>query len=180
MEFKNRNPKIYVISGKAKSGKDACAKIICNYYKNKKCIKLSFGYYLKNYAKTIIGWNGKERTKPRDFLQQIGIELIKNKIDDKLLINRVCDDIKVYSYFYDIIIITDARLVDEIKSIKDNFSNAVFIKIEKGNDNNGLTKLQQNHITEIDMDNYNDYDYIINNNKSIKELKSKIVSILED
>ena len=33
-----------MISGKAKSGKDTIANIICNYYKDKKCKKISYAY----------------------------------------------------------------------------------------------------------------------------------------
>ena len=104
MELLERKIKIIVLSGKARSGKDIVADIIYNYYKNKKVKKLSYAYYLKQYVKSITNWDGNEDNKPRDLLQFIGIDLIKNKIDNKLLINRVIEDIKVYSYFYDIII----------------------------------------------------------------------------
>ena len=45
MEFIKRNSKIFIISGKARSGKTETAKIIENYYKEKKCITISFAYY---------------------------------------------------------------------------------------------------------------------------------------
>ena len=79
MEFIKRNPKIFILSGKARSGKTESAKIIENYYKEKKCITISFAYYLKDYIKRITGWDGSENTKPRELLQKLGIELIKNK-----------------------------------------------------------------------------------------------------
>ena len=118
-----KEPIIFVLSGKAKSGKNLIADKIENYYKNKRCIQISYAFYLKNYVKNIYDWNGSEEDKPRELLQKIGIDLIKNKIDSNLLIRRVCEDIKVYSYFYDIIIITDARLKDEIEIPKRLFNN---------------------------------------------------------
>ena len=57
-----------------------------NYYETKKCVSLSYSYYLKDYIKRITGWDGNENTKPRDLLQQVGIELIKNKMDNHNLV----------------------------------------------------------------------------------------------
>ena len=180
MEFIKKNPKIIVLSGKAQSGKNVCASIIKNYYNDLglKIVIISYASYLKMYAKEVLGWDGSEDSKPRDFLQQVGVELIKNKINPSMLIDRVIDDIKVYSYFFDVIVISDARFVDEISVIKDNFSNVSVINVlGKSND---LTFEQQNHSTEIGLDGYNDYDFIINNNGSRDELKNKIFNILEE
>lgn len=176
MNFIKKDIKLFIISGKARSGKGEISKIIENYYKKEKCITISFAYYLKDYVKRIIGWDGNENTKPREFLQQLGIELIKNKIDDKLLINRILQDIEVFSYFYDIIIINDARLIDEIESIKQKYSNSISIRVNRDEDNN-LTKDEKNHITETGLNNYNNFDYIINNNDYDK-LVNEIESIL--
>lgn len=178
MEFIKRNSKIYLLSGKARSGKNEVAKIIEEYYKDKKCICLSYSYYLKDYVKRITDWDGSEATKPRDFLQQVGIELIKEQIDSQLLIRRLVEDIKVFSYFYDIIIITDARLVNEIEIPKATFENVTTIRVIRNKDNE-LTDNQKQHLTETDLDNYETFDYIINNN-SYDALKSEVYQILDE
>ena len=175
MEFVKKDIKIFIISGKARSGKDEASNIISAFYKEKKCITISFAYYLKDYIKRITGWDGNENTKPRELLQNLGIGLIKNKIDNKLLINRVLQDIEVFSYFYDIIIISDARLIDEIESIKNNYPNSISFRINN-KDNNNLTEEQKNHITEIGLDNYNKFDYLVNNDYI--NLKKEIENIL--
>lgn len=179
MEFIKRNPKIYIITGKAENGKNEIAKIIEKFYetKNKKAITIAYASYLKQYAKTITKWNGNEQTKPREFLQQIGIELIKNKIKKNLLIERIIDDIKVYSYFFDIIIISDARLVEEIEEIKKINNNVSVINVY-GKENK-LTEKQKRHLTETGLDNYNNYDYKIKNDGNIELLKQTIYDILE-
>lgn len=179
MEFKKKNPKIYILSGKAESGKNEIAKIITEFYeqKSKKIITISYASYLKQYAKEIIKWDGNEKNKPREFLQQIGVELIKNNIKGNLLIERIIDDVKVYSYFFDIIIISDARFKEEIEEIKKLSNNVVVMNIHRKN--NSLTKQQQNHITETALDNYNKYDYKIENEDSKETLKRKIFNILE-
>ncbi|MBR1376316.1 MAG: hypothetical protein IJ565_00675 [Bacilli bacterium] len=177
MEFKKRNIKIYIISGKAHSGKDTIAKYIINKLNHKKVITLTYASYLKMYAANILGWDGSEDTKPRDFLQNIGVELIKNQIDDKFLINRIIEDIKVYSYFYDVVIIGDARFPDEIENIKSNFNNVTVIRIDR--DNNNLTNEQKNHSTEVSLDNYNGYDYVVDNSKDLDSLYKELDKILE-
>ena len=40
MEFIKKNPKLFIISGKARSGKNEISKIIEKYYSNKKCITI--------------------------------------------------------------------------------------------------------------------------------------------
>lgn len=177
MEFNKKNTKIYILSGKAKSGKNLVSEIIEKYYKNKKCITISYSYYLKDYVKRITGWSGSEEDKPREMLQQLGIELIKNKINDKLFINRILEDISVFSYFYDVIIVSDARLIEEIEIPKQKLNNVTTIRINRDIDNN-LTEKQKSHITETALDNYTDFDYIVEN-KDYETLEKEILKILE-
>ena len=179
MEFKKKEIKLFILSGKARSGKDTVASIIKDYYSDKKTIIVSFGHYIKDYAKRVSNWDGSEETKPRELLQQIGIELIKNKIDDKLFINRVFEDIEVFSYFYDIIIVSDARLIDEVSDLKSRFNNSISIRINRINYSNSLTEEENKHLTEVELDNYYDFDYIIEND-NIVDLKDKVEQILKE
>ena len=175
MEFIKKNPKLYLISGKARSGKNEVAKIIEEFYTDKKCITISFGHYIKDYAKRISNWDGNEETKPRELLQQLGVELVKNKINDKLFINRILEDIEVFSYFYDVIIVSDVRLIDEFESLKKKYKESVSIRVYKNKDNN-LTSAEKNHLTEIDLDDFNNFDYIIENDNNLKE---KVIEVLK-
>lgn len=179
MELVNKKPLIIVLSGKSGSGKSKVAEIFNMIYKEKniKSISIAYAYYLKEYAKNIIGWDLNEQNKPRTFLQELGVDLIKNKIDDNMLINRIIEDVKVYSYFYDSIIISDARFKNEIDDIKNTFSRVISIHITGGN--NRLSEKEKNHITETSLDDYNNYDYVINNNGNIEELYDKISIIVE-
>lgn len=178
MNFVKKNPKIIILSGKAGSGKNECSLIIKDYYEKLglKSVVISYAFYLKMYAKEVLGWDGSESTKPRDFLQQVGVELIKDKINPNMLIDRVVDDIRVYSYFYDVIVISDARFVDEISIIKDNFSNVFVIHVL--GKRNSLTFEQQNHSTEVGLDGFDCYDFVINNDGSKEELTRRVFSFL--
>ena len=182
MKFKSKNPKIYILSGKAGNGKNKVASYIGSIFENdtKRTINLSYASYLKEYAKNILGWDGNEETKPREFLQQIGVELIKNTIDSRMLVKRIVEDIKVYSYFYDVITISDARFPEEIEAIRENFSNVIVIHIHGLEDKNNLTYLEKKHATEISLDNYNDYDYDIDNSGTLEELKNRVEDIIKE
>jgi len=178
MEFIKRDIKLFMLSGKARSGKDTAAKIIKDYYKDKDSIIISFGHYIKDYARRVSDWSGDEETKPRELLQQLGIELIKNKIDSRLFINRILEDIEVFSYFYDIIIIDDVRLIDELETLKRNYKNSKVIRIIRSSDNN-LTEKEKRHLTETNLDDYQNFDYIIEND-NYDNLKGKISEILKE
>lgn len=177
MELVNKKPLIIILSGKSRSGKTKSANIIKEIYEkeNKRAIVISYASYLKEYAKNILNWDLSEENKPRTFLQELGVDLIKNKIDNNMLINRIIEDIKVYSYFYDVIVISDARFIEEIENIKNIFSNVVSINIQ-GKANSLSNK---NHITETALSNYDNYDYIINNDGKLEKLYDKIINILK-
>ena len=113
-------------------------------------------------------------------LQQLGVELIKEKIDKHLLIDRLLEDIEVFSYFYDIIYITDARLIEEIEIPKERYPEAITIRVNRENYENGLTKEEQDHITETGLDHYHNYDYVIDNNQDLNALEKKVECVLEE
>lgn len=178
MNFIKRDIKLFIVSGKARSGKGVVSNLIKDYYKDKKSIVISFGHYIKDYAKRVSDWDGSEENKPRDLLQNLGIELIKNKINNKLFINRILEDILVFSYFYDIIIVNDARLIDEVLTLKEKYPNSTSIRVIRNKQNN-LTDEQNKHLTEIDLDNYNGFDYVVFNN-DLTDLKEQINIILKE
>lgn len=180
MELKETKPIIYLISGKARYGKDTTASFIKEYYENngKKVINLQFSSYIKEYAKKITGWDGSEETKPRELLQILGTEVIRNKIDDGFFIKKIIDDIKVYSYFFDIITISDVRAKKEIINVTNAFDKAFSININRPNFDNGLSEEQKNHFTEIDLDDYDKFDYKISNDGDLNDLKNKIYEMI--
>ena len=90
------------------------------------------------------------------------------------------EDIKVYSYFFDVITISDARLKIELDTLKKHYKNISIIKIIRPNYDNGLTEEQKKHKTEIDLDDYKKFDYEIINDSSKDELKKKIIKVLEE
>lgn len=178
--YTNKNPKIFLLAGKAESGKNFVAELIEHYYKNQKVKQLSYTHYLKEYVKDIAAWDGSEESKPRTLLQEFGISFLKEKIDDQLLIRRTIEDIRVYSYFYDVIIITGARLKEEIEQMKKSFSNIYTMHILREHYISKLSDNEKKHYTEIDLDSYSDFDYEIYNDVEIEETIKKILKEIDN
>ena len=173
--------KIYVIGGKAKTGKNTLGAYIREASKDygyKPCV-MRITAPLYEYARDYFEWDGNENTKPREFLQKMGIEIIKEKLGKKdFLLNRLVEDIEILQEFFDTFIITDARLVHEFEYLKEKFPDAVAIKLERKNYRDMLNDSERNHITEKDIDNYKDFDYVVENKTrlGLKETARKIVS----
>ena len=182
MEIINKKPTIYLLSGKARNGKDTIAGFLKKFYEadGKKVIYSRAGKYIRYYAIEMTGWDGSEETKPRDLLQELGTEVIRNKLNKKeMFIQRQLDDIEVYSYFYDAIIVPDIRLPREIDSVKEKFDNVVTIEVNRINFDSSLTGNQKKHITETAMDNYKDFDYIVTND-TLEKLEEDIYKIYRE
>ena len=172
--------KIYVISGKARHGKDTVAMDIKEIYEEKglKVINLAYGSYIKEYAKRISNWNGDEETKPRELLQELGTDIIRKKIDKDFFVRRICEDIEVYSYYFDVITISDARFPNEMEWPKKNFDNVINIRIIRDGYDSVLSEKEQKHLTEVALDEYNSYDYVIHNDGTLDDLKEKVSDVV--
>ena len=179
--MENRHPKIYLIAGKARNGKDTVADFIIDEYnkRNKKVLRLSYGEYIKTYVRRISGWDGNEETKPRALLQTIGTDLIRNQIDELMFVRRICEDIKVYSYFFDALVISDVRLKNEIEVPEKEFDNIFKIKVIRPNFESSLKEKEKSHRTECELDNYNNYDKIFINDGTIEQLGEKVKKYIE-
>lgn len=182
MDFINKNPKIYIFAGKARSGKDTCANYIKDLCEknNKKFLCLQYSGYLKDYAKKIIDWDGNDETKPRQLLIDLGSDLVRGKLDRYMLVNRMIEDLRVMSYFFDVIAISDARLSEELDMPREGLNNVKVIEVVRPNFENNLTTEQKKSLTEVGLDNYNNYDYKIINDGNLDDLKIKVIKMLEE
>lgn len=182
MEINYKNPTIYLLSGKARHGKDTVAGYLKEFYEKdgKSVIYSRAGKYIKFYAMEMTDWDGSEETKPRKLLQELGTEVIRNKLNKaEMFIDRQKDDIEIYSYFYDAIIVPDIRLPREIDSVKEKFDNVVTIHINRINFETNLNTNEQKHITETAMDKYKDYTYEVTND-TLEKLKEDIYKIYKE
>ena len=185
MKFVKRKPLIILIAGRARSGKSILAEYLKKEYEkqNKKVIISPYTKYLKGYIEKITDKIIDEENKPRDLLQQISSKIIKEKLNKPdFFINRQIEDIEIYSFFADVILIPDVRFPDEITTIKEKFSNVISIGVIRENYVSPLTKEQREDITEIALNNYNNYDFKFENteNTNIQEAAKEFINKIEE
>lgn len=174
--------KIFVIGGKARTGKNTLGNYLmeeAKKYGYKPCV-MHLTEPLYSYARNYFDWNENTSEKPREFLQKMGIEIIKEKLHKNyFLIDRTCEDIEILSNFFDVFIITDARLIMEFSEFKKRFDDVVTIKLEREDYDDLLDDEERKHITETEIDDYKDFDYVVKNT-SIDELRKEAISIIKN
>lgn len=174
--------KIFVIGGKAKCGKNTFGEYLREQLKDygyKPCV-MHITEPLYGYARNYFEYDSKNDDKPREFLQKMGTEIIRDKLGKKdFLLNRLYEDIEILSNFFDTFIITDARLVHEFESIKKKYPEVVTIKLERENYDNMLTEEEANHITEKEIDLYPNFDYVVKN-RNLSDLKTQALEVIRN
>ena len=132
------------------------------------------------YIKDYFGWDGSEETKPRELLQRLGTDVIREKLGkERFFVDRTIEDIDILSHFFDVMIISDIRFPIEITGIKEKFDDVVVINVKRINFETELTAKQQSHKTETALDGFNDYDYCLINDtlegleRDVKEIVHK-------
>ena len=163
--------KIFLVCGKAQVGKNQVAKYLKKYYKDK-CVITGFSKYIKSYAKELLP---KAIKKPRKFLQDVG-EYCRKHFGEDFFIKRIIEDISIYENYVDVIVICDVRLPKEIEAMKEKYNDVVAINVKA--EKTYLDKNLSKHNTEVALDNYYNFDYIIINNKSKRFLKKEVNKII--
>ena len=168
--------RLFLVAGKAGSGKNEVAIFIKEILKN--TVITSFSKYIKLFTLELTDWDGRDMTKPRAELQHMGDRL--RAIDKDFLTKRLLEDIEVYKRVgISNVVISDVRLVNEVEFFKRiNDIEVIAIRVNSHTSKRNLTNDEKHHITEIELDNYNGFDYTIDNHFDEK-LKEEIIKMLE-
>lgn len=177
---------IYLIAGRGRSGKNTFGTYLASELekRGRKVCTIELMRTLKGYCRDYFGWDGKDETKPRDLLQKLGTEIIRENLNMPMFhINRLLLDIEVLSHFFDDFIVPDVRFPLEIEEIKKTKS-AVSIHITREDIDSvsNLTEEQKAHITETALNDFQDYDYEIVNERleQLKKDAEKVVREVEN
>lgn len=170
--------KIFLIAGKAGSGKSEVARLIKEYYiyKKEESVITNFSKYIKSFALELSSWDGSDGSKPRDLLQKIGDDL--REINEDFLVDQMIKDISFYEKRNLNVIISDVRMPNEIDKIRDNYDDVHAIYVVNQFAPSNLTIEQQSHITEVALEDYPDFDYTLAND-NLTSLKDKVFKYLE-
>ena len=101
-------------------------------------------------------------------------------VKKRCLVKRMISDIKVYSYFFDVITISDARAKVDLDIPRQELKRVIVINVTRPSLETELTQKEQKHYTETDLDDYTNYDYKIVNDGTLEELEEKVNEIVED
>lgn len=174
--------KVFIIGGEAGSGKSTLGNLLKEELKDygyKPCV-MQITNPLYSYAENYFNYDPNRDPKPREFLQKMGIEIIREKLGKKdFLLNRLYEDIEILSNFFDVFIITDARLINEFLSIKAKYQDVVSIKLIRKDFDNRLSEEEKQHITEKEISMYNDFDFIVEN-KGLESLREEAIEIIHN
>ena len=184
---------IISITGKISSGKDTIADIIMQYTPYHDWEVKKFAGKLKDIAEIVSGvpkinFEDQEFKKQdmgpawgmtyRDLLQKLGTEAMRNGLHKNVWVNALFSDYKGQqnadgSLSHPNWLITDTRFPNELEAAKTH--NGIVIKVVRESGNTiGTT-----HTSETALDDYTKCDYVVDNNGSLEDLKTQVLSILE-
>ena len=164
--------KIIIFSGKQYSGKDTAAKILMEELQDyKRCamgdiIKLEYGK-LHNLTYEEIENN---KTQYRQGLIDLG-NWGRSQSPDYWLEKIISQEGKI--------VVTDVRIKHEYNIFKN--AGAISIRVEADRDireQRGGKLIGEDDVTEVDLDNIQDWDFVIDNNKDYETLKINVLKIV--
>ena len=164
---------IIIFSGKQYSGKDTAAKILMQAMPNyRRCamgdiIKLEYG------RQNNITYDEIESNKPKYRQGLIDLGNWGRSQNPDYWLNKIIAQ-------EGNIVVTDVRIKHEYEVFKN--AGAISIRIEADRDireKRGGKLIGEDDVTEVDLDNIQDWDFLVDNNKDFSTLEKNILKIVE-
>lgn len=134
--------------------------------------KISKQYNIEELKTIDESWFEKKNEITRILLQTYGTEIFRNRVDSNWWAKKLKD--KILTRTEDYIVVSDVRFKSEIKILEeaehDELIDLFRVRIERSNcerDNNPI----HTHESEIDLDDYKYWDYVIQNDTTLDALK---------
>lgn len=158
-------------AAKQRAGKDSAAAFILSI--NKGTIK-KFADPLYELTYFIQKRLGFPKEKDRWLLQTLGTDYARKR-NPNIWIDKLFDSLPDTN---EAILITDARFHNEFEACKKH--GFMLVKIQASDQVRQLRGADKRaHASEVDMDEYTDYDYIIDNNGSLEFMQHQLIDMLE-
>lgn len=165
---------------KARVGKDTVGAHLISKHS---FVQESFAYPLKEYiGRQILGFNDKQLygdwkevmdpdwgKTPRQMLQLIGTDALREVVHNDIWIIPMKRKLKEHMRNNKSVVITDMRFPNEAKLIKNLGGKLVKIHREDPDKITG-----EKHSSEVGLEEFNDWDLVLENNGSLEELFAKV------
>lgn len=194
--------KVILVSGKLQSGKNTFTDILME--EMKKSISIDYDYFakpLKNECKTVFSnlvdylnkislennipslytnedsWYENKNEVTRILLQTYGTDIFRELVDEDWWAKKLKK--KILARDEEVIVVSDVRFKSELRIFEqDNDLKLIKIRIERDNytrDNNPI----HSHISELDLDDYSNWDFVLKNNETLDVLKQNTLILLD-
>lgn len=172
--------KVILISGKAQNGKDTVADFLHKALVNdgKRVLVTHYADLLKYICTNYFGWDGNKDARGRQMLQYVGTDVIR-KQSPTLWVDFVSMLLKYFHENWEYVIIPDCRFPNEVTTMVENGFDTVHLRVVRNNFKSPLTEEQQQHPSEIALDNV-EPDYFIYNDGTLGELEENIIKWIKE
>lgn len=178
--------KIIGLSGKKRAGKDTvykvAADILADQKKNTRVGRVGFADAVKHEVSEITGFRmdfiEKHKDDFRSLLQVWGTDFRRKFFGSDYWVEQMDEVIRSSEDHYDFLFITDVRFDNEAEFITQQ--GGVIVKVERRNTvfSNIQDAVEDPHISENAMNSYSNYNYILNNDGTEKELYDSVKAML--
>lgn len=146
----------------------------------------------KETARMEGSWNwGKREMTPRLMMQLLGTDCGRKIIHPNIWVNALFADYKAtkdvigescinaedVDIYYPDWIIPDMRFPNEAQAVKDR--GGILIRINRPSESTRILSDAEQHPSELALDHYQNWDYVINNDETLEDLLEKVKSILK-
>ena len=163
------------ISGKAHSGKSTVSEMLVQKYGFE---RLAFGDTLKWLVNRYFDipvhelWVDKKKPEVRKLLQSVG-DLMRCEVEEQYFVRVIEMALKDHEGF---VAIEDVRYSNEVDMLKNN--GGILIKIDR--EDGPKVEYGADHSSETDLDDFEEWDYIIKNFGTVGDLHNKVDTVVRD
>jgi hypothetical protein len=179
--------KIVLISGKAESGKDSFHELASKILKREGLhipTRVAYADEVKFIAEQM-GWNGEKDEKGRAGLIMVG-DGAREYFDKLVWIRKLVRKIDNISNALDsskrMIFVTDCRYPNEIDMVKNYFilrgHDVYSVRVIRPNHVSKLTPEQRANRSEVALDDYKDWDFVITNDATLRQFEQEVAKVI--
>ncbi len=168
----NNHKKIIVFSGKQFAGKDTVAKILLNEFKTFKRIGIADAIKMEYSKKTGLSLDEIEKNKSTYRQDLIDLGNLGRSINPDYWLNSIIE-------YKGNTIVTDIRVKHEYDLFKNHGAFSIRVEASPEIRSKRGTLSSSDDSTETELDNINDWDYVLYNEGSYEELIKNVSKLIE-